>query len=149
MKWLLRSIIFLIVVFSFSTAIAKDTVTAHILLDFDKNNFKVVDPVSQISAGGIVKLWGWLKIETQGNIEPQTYYLEWEYKNGDKNEILGNYNTNKQYLEYKRKLDRADDYYWVSKRVWVQEKGNYVFRVYIKENNEFKIIKQTSVSIKE
>lgn len=106
----------------------KDTVTAHILLDFDKSNFKLVDPVSQISSGGIVKLWGWLKIETQGNIEPQTYYLEWEYK---------------------RKLDRADDYYWVSKRVWVQEKGSYVFRVYIKENKEFKIIKQTSISIKE
>ena len=90
-----------------------------------------------------------MKIETQGKIEPQTYYLEWEYKHSGKIEILGNYNTNKEYLEYERKLNRADDYYWVSKRVWVQKKGSYIFRVYIKENQEYKIIKQTSISVKE
>ena len=149
MKWLLRSIILAMVMTPFSTAQAKDTVTAHILLDFDKSRFKLVDPVSHIPSGGIAKLWGWLKIETQGNIEPQTYYLEWEYQHGEKVEILGNYNTNKKYLEYKRKLDRADDYYWVSKRVWVQEKGSYIFRVYIKENQKYKIVKQISISIKE
>lgn len=149
MKWLLRSIIFSIVILSFSTAIAEDTVTAHIVLDFDRSQFRLVDPASQVPAGDIVKLWGWLKFETQGEIEPQTYYLEWEYKDDGQSVILGNYNTNIEYLIYERRLDRADDYYWVSKRVWVQEQGIYVFRVYIKENNEFRIITQTSISIEE
>jgi hypothetical protein len=102
-----------------------------------------------VPAGGIVKLWGWIKLESEGNIEPQTYYLEWEFKDGDRVENLGNYNTNKEYLEYRRKLDRVDDYYWVSKRVWAQKKGEYLFRVYIKEGKDYKIIKQESVAIKE
>lgn len=149
MKWLLRTFMLAIVVLPLSNVLAKDIITAHVLMDFDKSKFKTVDPVSQIPPGGIAKLWGWLKLESQGTIEPQTYYLEWEYRDGDIVENLGNYNTNKKYLEYPRKLDRADDYYWVSKRVWVQNKGSYIFRVFVKEKEEYKVIKQVIVSIKE
>ena len=143
--------IFLILtlIFPLGVTYAKDTVTSHITLDFDKSRYKSVDPAATIPPGKIVKLWGWLKLVSEGNIEAETYYLEWEYKDGEKIENLGNYNTNKKYLEYTRKTDREEAYYWVSKRVWSQAKGEYIFRVYIKENNEYKLIRQSTVAVGE
>ena len=132
-----------------SASYAKDTIASHILVNFEKSQYKTIEPAAVIPPQKVVKLWGWMQLISDGVITPEAYYLEWVYKNGDKIENLGNYNTNKKYLVYTRKLDREEAYYWVSKRVWTRNKGEYIFNVYIKDGNEYKLISQSSVAVGE
>lgn len=68
-------------------------------------------------------------------VEPKTYYLEWRYKKGNNEIVLSNYNTDKKWLVYRRRVNVVDDYYRVNKLLFGSKTGEYTFRVYDKDTN--------------
>lgn len=141
-------LLFVLTLFLFGgTCAAKDHVESKVALNFDKSNYRDVQHVSTIPPDQLVQLWGWLRLVPEGKIVPETYYLEWEYQVEGRTENLGNYNTNKKYLQYQRKADREEAFYWVSKRIWSQSKGRYVFRVYVEANGKPQLVSESVVEI--
>ncbi|MEZ8820327.1 MULTISPECIES: hypothetical protein [unclassified Vibrio] len=147
MKLKYKGLFVLVLSFFYETSLAKDHVESQIVINFDKDNYREAQAVSMISPNQLVQLWGWLRFIPDGKIAPETYYLEWEYQVDGRTENLGNYNTNKKYLHYQRKADREEAFYWVSKRVWSQSKGRYVFRVYVERNGKPQLVSESMVEI--
>ena len=129
---------------------AEDKITIHILREFNKRDFKNINPISEIQFDGngkIVKIWGYLKFESDTSyVKPETYYLEWSYFDGKSMSLLSNYKNNK-YLEYKRKVEGVDDYYWVTKRIRTENIGDYYFRIYRKEKSKYILLNETKLIV--
>ncbi|MBF9002484.1 hypothetical protein [Vibrio nitrifigilis] len=142
------NVIAIVILLLFGNAcFSKDHVDSKIIINFDKEKYRDVTQVNNISPNTLIKLWGWLRLIPDGKITSQKYFLEWEFESDDKNENLGNYRTNRKYLQYQRPIDREEAFYWVSKRIWSQDKGRYIFRVYIQEDGKHKIVSESSVEI--
>ena len=133
-----------------SNAWGADRVSVYILDEFDEVNYRNIKPISKITQKGLVKLWGYIKFESDtADVQPETYYLEWGYYDGTQRKLLWSYRDNKDYCVFQRKLDRIDDYHWVNKRIWTNHIGEYDFRVYVKKQGKMRIVGESTALVED
>ena len=131
-----------------STVYAKNpTVSVEIVKSLNENQPERRESISSISDGGLIKLWGWVKVETTtSGIQPETYYLEWTYDNGTNEVVLDSYARNGYYI-FKLRLDRTITYYWITKRIWTDNLGTHRLNVYTKTNGNFELVDQAILMV--
>ena len=144
--WTISIILVFIAISVPSDAQCKDQISLKICTEINKKYPEDVEISSTLSGKSLYFIYGYLKLVSDNpNVEAVKYYLEWAYNNGDSEEILSNFNTDSRWLEYDRRTNRINDYYWVKKCIYGDKLGKYVFRIYIKEND--KLIKKAESHI--
>ncbi|MBB5321900.1 hypothetical protein [Marinobacter oulmenensis] len=149
----LRRVILLLLCATFFGVIesqAADTVSVAISTKDKKLNSTVANEDS-ITGGGLHKLYAYIKLVSDtANISPNVLYFEWILHREGKDLVLSNYNTDKKWLIYERRLDVVEDYYRVHKTVFGSNPGVYEFRVYEKNSDgKYELIENARTVIEE
>ncbi len=136
--------------FSVSIAEAGDQITVALTTADQKLN-SPIEEMEVLEGGNILRLFAYIKISSDTtNVVKNTLYLEWRRLYNGNTEVLSNYNTDKKWLIYDRKLNAIDDYYRVNKYVFASKPGDYIFRVYNKDKNgEYVLITENTTKINE
>jgi len=97
---------------------------------------RAADPVSAIEERGEVVVVGVVTVESRvPNITPVEYFLEWVLVSGIQEILLTSYRDNEDCCQFVQP-DRQRVSYWnMTKTIWTDNPGTYVFRVYRKDED--------------
>lgn len=130
------------------TEVIRNIVTAKIVHTLNPNAPMQARALETVTQNGAVNLTGLVTVASQvAYIVPIEYYLEWIYVSAEGEKVLDNYRTNANY-RFKQRKDARVTYYWVEKRIWSDNKGRYVLRVYTRDfGGGYKLEVETSTEV--
>ena len=91
------------------------------------------DPITTLEEHGAMVVMGVVTVESRvSNINPIEYFLEWVWVSGDQEILLTSYRDNED-CQFLQPENQRISYWNVTKTIWTDNQGTYLFRVYRQE----------------
>lgn len=124
----------------------KDFISLNLCDEINTRVPSEFNAVSTLDGKSQYYIWAHMKFEPDGRLQAETYYLEWLYNNGQVEIVMDNYNKNEK-LKYTRTVNYSDDYWWVIKTIYDDKPGEYIFRIYVKDDGKLTKIAEKALIV--
>ena len=122
--------------------VAQNAVTAFISLPVGpEDDPRDEEPMTTLEESGVARVMGVVTVKSRvSNIIPVEYFLEWVLVSGDQEILLTSYRDNEHY-QFLQPDEQRISYWNVTKTIWTDNQGTYIFRVYRKDEEGTLVLK--------
>ena len=105
------------------------------------------DPITTLEEHGAMVVMGVVTVESRvSNINPIEYFLEWVWVSGDQEILLTSYRDNED-CQFLQPDNQRISYWNVTKTIWTDNQGTYLFRVYRQEEGNLVLETQAELRV--